>query len=88
MSQSDTDPQQPYLKNLEDALQERLDVIADHDLRDRDPQAHLRKLRAAAEHLDALQRQFPSGLDAHLAHFLQNGSYVKARDRVRELRQT
>ena len=44
---------------LREALQERLDVIADHELRARDPRAHLERLKAAASRLDAAIARFP-----------------------------
>jgi hypothetical protein len=77
---------QTYLNELEAALCRRLDVIADHTFRDRDPEAHRDALRAAANKLQQLQAAFPTQLDPHLAHYLQNASYQKALDRVRELR--
>ena len=44
---------------LRDALRERLRVVADHELRDRDPQAHLDQLKSAASRLDAAIAQLP-----------------------------
>ena len=64
--------------DLRDALRERLRIVADHDLRDRDPQAHLDQLKAAASRLDAAIAQLPAQCDPELRHFLQRQSYVKA----------
>ena len=63
---------------LRAALQERLKVVADHDLRDHDPQAHLERLKSAASRLDAAIAQLPSQCDPDLRHYLSRQSYVKA----------
>lgn len=63
---------------LREALQERLDVIADHELRGRDPDAHLKRLKAAALRLDAAVARVRPSCDAQLRHFLDRQSYVKA----------
>jgi hypothetical protein len=60
------------------ALQERLSVVADHELRDRDPQAHLERLKSAASRLDAAIAQLPAQYDPDLRHFLSRQSYLKA----------
>jgi hypothetical protein len=66
------------LVELREALQERLGVIADHELRQRDPRAHLARLKAAASRLDAAIAQLPPDCDRELRHFLERQSYVKA----------
>jgi hypothetical protein len=66
------------LSELREALQERLRVIADHELRDRDPRAHLERLKAAASRLDAAIARVPPDCDPQLRHFLDRQSYVKA----------
>jgi hypothetical protein len=63
---------------LREALQERLDVIADHELRARDPHAHLERLKAAASRLDAAIARVRPDCDAQLRHFLDRQSYFKA----------
>ena len=63
---------------LREALQERLGVIADHELRARDPRAHLERLKAAASRLDAAIARVPPNCDPQLRHFLDRQSYVKA----------
>ena len=63
---------------LREALRERLSVIADHQLRDRDPQAHLERLKSAAFRLDAAIAQLPSQCDRGLRHYIERQSYLKA----------
>ena len=63
---------------LSEALRERLRVVADHELRDRDPQAHLDQLKSAASRLDAAIAQLPAQCDPELRHYLTRQSYVKA----------
>jgi flagellar biosynthesis chaperone FliJ len=63
---------------LSEALRERLRVVADHELRDRDPQAHLDQLKSAASRLDAAVAQLPAQCDPELRHYLARQSYVKA----------
>jgi hypothetical protein len=66
------------LAALRDALADRLAVIADHALRDRDPAAHLEKLQAAAARLDAEMARLPADADRMLRHYLERQSYTKA----------
>jgi hypothetical protein len=63
---------------LRDALRERLRVVADHELRDRDPQSHLKRLKMAAGRLDAAIAQLPPQSDPELRHYLARQSYTKA----------
>ena len=63
---------------LRAALQERLSVVADHELRDRDPQAHLEQLKSAASRLDAAIARLPVQCDPDLRHYLARQSYLKA----------
>ena len=63
---------------LREALQERLGVIADHELRARDPRAHLERLKAAASRLDTAIARVRPNCDPQLHHFLERQSYVKA----------
>lgn len=60
------------------AVKERLDIVADHSLRDRDAAAHLAKLKAAAARLDAIVAGLPAGCDPMLRHYLERQSYTKA----------
>lgn len=63
---------------LRDALRERLRVVADHELRDRDPRAHLDQLKSAASRLDAAIAHLPAQCDPDLRHYLNRQSYLKA----------
>jgi len=63
---------------LREALRERLSVVADHELRDRDPQAHLARLKSAATRLDAAIARLPDRCDRDLRHYLERQSYLKA----------
>ena len=67
-------------KKLLTAVQARLDTVADHAFRDRDPQAHLAALKAAAATLDAEVANLPSSADPMLRHYLERQSYTKALD--------
>ena len=63
---------------LRDALRERLGIVADHGLRQRDPEAHLERLKSAAARLDQAIARLPNQCDADLRHYLARQSYVKA----------
>ena len=63
---------------LREAVRARLDVVADHALRDRDSAAHLEKLKQAAARLDTLVSGLPSACDPMLRHYLERQSYTKA----------
>ena len=62
------------------AVSHRLEVVADHKLRARDPAEHLQKLKEAAAQLDALVTTLPADCDPQLRHFLERQSYAKALD--------
>ncbi len=66
------------LTALESALQQRLDVIADHALRDTDPAGQLRALQEVSERIFQLQEQYGPQLSPQLQHFLSSQSYTKA----------
>lgn len=65
----------PHLREL---LQCRLDIIADHSLRDRDPAAHLEALKNVSEEIAAYHGAHAASFDAKLRHYLSNSSYQKA----------
>ena len=65
-------------KNLKEAVQARLDMVADHAFRDRDAAAHLKALQSAGSHLDSLVAQLPPDTDPTLRHYLERQSYTKA----------
>lgn len=62
------------------AVKGRLDLVADHGFRDRDPAAHLAALKAAAARLDAEVSALPDQVDPTLRHYLERQSYTKALD--------
>jgi len=68
------------LQELREALQARLDVVADRALYEQDAAAHLAKLQAASETVDRLAQALPASADSMLRHYLERQSYVKALD--------
>jgi hypothetical protein len=66
------------LTTLADLLRERLDVIANHEWRDRDPAAHLEKLKEVSLAITDLSRELAPSLPPRLAHFMERASYDKA----------
>ncbi len=62
------------------ALRERLAVIADRELYERDPAAHLEKLKAASERITASAGALPQPLEGDFAHYIHRASYAKALD--------
>lgn len=60
------------------ALRERLAAIADRDLYSRDPSAHLDKLKAASEAIEARTAELAPPAPPQLQHYLQRRSYDKA----------
>ena len=73
------------LHELCEALQLRLDVVADRALYARDPAAHLEKLQTASATVDRLACELPADADPMLRHFLERQSYVKALDWLKAL---
>jgi hypothetical protein len=65
-------------------LQSRLAIIADHELRHRDPAAQLEQLRSVSESISAWQEACATSLPPRLRHFLANASYSKALDWIQE----
>ena len=67
------------LAPLAASLRERLEVIADHDHRDRDQAGHLQRLIEVAARIDSLINTLPSKeLDPQFRHYLERRSYDKA----------
>jgi len=66
------------LTALHSAVRKRLEVVADHELRDSDPKAHLDALMSAAATLESLVRDLPPDCDPTLRHYLERQSYMKA----------
>ena len=67
-------------QKLHSAVKARLDVVADHALRDRDPATHLAALKTASAALDSEVANLPENADPMLIHYLQRQSYTKALD--------
>ncbi|MCU0796285.1 MAG: hypothetical protein MUF31_10160 [Akkermansiaceae bacterium] len=63
---------------LRSLLRHRLDLIADHAFRDRDPAAHLDALRTVSEEITAWQETHRHEIPRRLDHFLTSCSYEKA----------
>lgn len=69
----------PDLTPLASSLRERLEVIADHDHRDRDQSGHLQRLVEVSGRIDSLIASLPSKeLDPQFRHYLERRSYDKA----------
>jgi hypothetical protein len=65
-------------RNLAGALRERLEVIGDRELFQRDPAAHLEKLKAASQRIDEYAAALPSPVPTDLAHYIHRASFAKA----------
>lgn len=61
-------------------LEERLAIIADHESRDRDPDAHLARLVQVSEKITTWHEAHRHEIDANLEHFLSGASFQKALD--------
>ena len=59
-------------------LHRRLDLIADHDFRDRDAAGHLDALKEISEEITAWHARHRGTLPPRLEHFLGGCSYQKA----------
>lgn len=66
------------LINLAKLLKERLQIIADYEFRDKDPNAHLESLKKISEAIEDTHRSLKKTLDPRLRHYLTNMSYEKA----------
>lgn len=72
------------LETLIALLEERLAVIADHELRERDPEEQLRRIRHVSEAIMAFHAANRERIPPRLNHFLENSSLQKALDWSRE----
>ncbi|MEQ1841717.1 MAG: hypothetical protein ABL994_15030 [Verrucomicrobiales bacterium] len=68
------------LRELVGLLEERLRVIGDGELRDRDPEAQLASLREVSEAIMAFHVAHRAEVPPRLNHFLENCSFEKARE--------
>jgi hypothetical protein len=73
-----------YYVVLAEALRDRLEVIADHQLRDQNPDAHLTRLKQASQRIEELRTKLPADADPMLAHYLGRMSLSKALEFVQE----
>lgn len=73
---------------LQTLLQQRLEIIANHTLRDQDPDKHLTALKNISEKITAFTNTHISQLDPKLRHYLTNSSYQKALDHITHLAPT
>lgn len=64
--------------DLASALRDRMEVIADRELYQRDPAAHLEKLKAVSLRIDELAAALPPPVPGDLAHYLHRASFAKA----------
>jgi hypothetical protein len=71
-------PENAAYRSLADALRERLDVIGDRELFQRDPTAHLEKLKAASLRIDQYAAELPAPVPTEIAHYLHRASFAKA----------
>ena len=67
----------PY-QALADALRERMAIIADRDLYQRDPSAHLEKLKVVSQRIEQCAGALPPPISGELAHYIQRASFAKA----------
>ena len=67
-----------YYVTLAEALQERLEVVADHQLREQNPTAQLARLRETSERIEQLKKNLPLNADPMLKHYLDRMSLSKA----------
>jgi len=73
-----------YYVVLAEALRDRLAVIADHQLRDQNPDIHLIRLKEASEQIERLRKRLPANADPMLVHYLARMSLSKALEFVQE----
>lgn len=62
------------------ALQNRLNIIADHDLRERDPALQLERLKQSSEQIATLAKSLRLEMPGDLRHYFAQMSYQKALD--------
>ena len=53
-------------------------MIADRELYQRDPEAHLEKLKSVSQRIEELASTLPAPVPGDLAHYLHRASYAKA----------
>ena len=65
-------------QQLADLLRQRLNIIADHELRDRDPAQQLESLKKVSLQIDSCATEWNRDLPGQMRHYLTNASYQKA----------
>jgi hypothetical protein len=73
-----------YYLVLAEALRDRIAVIADHQMRDQSPDAHLIRLQQASERIEQLRNTLPPDADPMLVHYLGRMSLSKALEFVEQ----
>ncbi|MFT4550649.1 MAG: hypothetical protein ACI8XO_005077 [Verrucomicrobiales bacterium] len=73
-----TSPDPTALNDLAGLLRRRLEVIADHAWRDRDPDGQLEALKDVSLEINAVHEALAGQVHAKLNHFLTQCSYDKA----------
>ncbi len=73
-----------YYVVLAEALRDRLAVIADHQLREQNPEAQLARLKSASERIGQLRTKLPDDADPMLIHYLDRMSLSKALEFIEE----
>ncbi|MBU6301659.1 MAG: hypothetical protein KGS60_08905 [Verrucomicrobia bacterium] len=68
---------------LQHLLERRLQIIADHAFRDRDPEGHLHQLKEVSEGIVSAHEQLRPDIDARLHHYLSQASYSKALEHLK-----
>ena len=59
-------------------LRKRIEIIANQELRDNDPHAHLIALKEISESIEKQHHDLQGDVSPQLEHFLDNRSYNKA----------
>jgi hypothetical protein len=65
-------------------LEKRLEVIADRAFMQRDAEGHLAALRGVSHAIDSLFRELKPELPPRLRHFMEQASYTKALEYIRQ----
>jgi len=70
----------PALSHLASLLQRRIEIIADKELRERDPDAQLASLAEVSHAIEAEHQRLKAGkeLPPRLRHYMEQASYQKA----------
>ena len=62
------------LKKLAELLRKRLEIIADHEFRDNDPESHLKSLEEISVAIENQHETLGNSIDARLKHYLTKKS--------------